>query len=842
MPRHVLPRCATCVGIGLAWLVSGAAAQPAAASANLFEQAFSKRRVQSVQQIALPTTLDGRDVGLVNAQIRSDGIWLSREALTGVLGNVVQPSAKAGLASAEPAGQWISAEALKTLGLEAVYSAQSITLELKVPMQLRLTRVLSMDERAGPVQGKPVESILGPEPWSLIANTRWVLTDTRTDLGNLTTARTYLEAAQRMGEWVVEAAGSMPIGQTGAVGTRDMTRLVRDWPAQAIRLSVGDLNTAARPGVPSVAAGGIQLSRRFGLNPALNSQSQPTERLVLPQGAAVDVRANGFVSRSLQLAPGVYELKDIPVFTGANEVELNIVEPGGRTSVRRFDYFFDASILAPGLTEFDLAFGRPSQVAATGLRYSPQQSVTALSWRHGLTAQATVGGAAQWRSSGTGMIRVLQAGGLWATRWGTVQAYVTQNDHPGFSGQAASLQWSAQSTVRRELTAGRWSWAAVVQSSWQAPGHASLLSDTASAGSKDIGARLSALTPIGLTASLSASQRRGDLPTDQGRTLSVSLRKAIAPQWSMEAVLSGQHDSVGRRQQVNINLRYSGKTQPNGITPRAALGYQSSDRRWQLDAEATGVTTVAGADAPWRMLASSARSATDHETSLRAALNTSRAELSAFANDSRSTGVAGGFSRLSELAVASGLIVTPSGWALTRPVSDSAARVAPRPGYEQLSIYIDPSLDRSAAASDRFGAPVLNDLNAYTPREIQLDVADLPPGRSLGVDRPLLQPGYRSVITVPLGSDANVQFTGSVFTDKGQPAGLVALRLTPVGKGEPVELFTSRRGRFTSPPLPPGQYWLNIPGDPKPLKQLKIEPQQVGIVDVGSIELGTSEP
>jgi outer membrane usher protein len=831
------------VGIGLTWLASGALAQPVAASANLFEQAFAKRRAQSVQQIALPTTLDGRDVGLVNAQIRNDGVWLAREALLTALDNVVQPSSKAALASAEPAGQWISTEALKTLGLEAVYSAQSITLELRVPMRLRLTRVLSMDERNAPVQGKAAESILMPERWSLIANTRWVLTDTQTDLGNLTTVRTYLEAAQRMGEWVVEAAGSVPIGPTGAVGTRDMTRLVRDWPAQAIRLSVGDLNTAARPGVPSVAAGGIQLSRRFNLNPALNSQSQPTERLVLPQGAAVDVRANGFVSRTLQLAPGVYELKDIPVFTGANEVELNIVEPGGRSSVRRFDYFFDASVLAPGLTEFDLAFGRPSRVAATGLRYSPQQSVTALSWRHGLTAQTTVGAAAQWRSSGSGdMVRVLQADGLWATRWGTGQAYVTQNAHPGFSGQAASLQWSAQSTVRRELTAGRWSWAAVVQSSWRAPGHASLLSDTASAGSRDFGARLSALTPIGLTASLSASQRRGDLPADQGRTLSVSLRKAIAPQWSMEAVLSGQHDPIGRRQQVNISLRYSGKTQPNGITPRAAMGYQSSDSRWQLDAEATGVTTVAGADAPWRMLASSARSAQAHETSLRAALNTSRAELSAFVNDSRRTGVASGFSRLSELAVASSLIVTPSGWALTRPVSDSAARVAPRPGYEQLSIYIDPSLDRSAAASDRFGAPVLNDLNAYTPREIQLDVADLPPGRSLGVDRPLLKPAYRSVITVPLGSDANVQFSGSVVTAKGQPAGLVALRLTPVGKGEPVELFTSRRGRFTSPPLPPGRYWLNIPGDPKPLKQLKIEPQQVGIVDVGSIELGTSEP
>lgn len=825
----------------MAGLVSGAEAQPAAASPNLFEQAFAKRRSPAIQNIALPTTLDGRDVGLVNAQIRSDGVWLSREALVSVLGKMLQPNRVSALAAAEPAGLWISAESLKAIGLQAIYSAQSITLELQVPMELRLTRVLRLDERTSPAQGKPPDSILLPERWSLIANTRWVLTDTSTDLGNLTTVRTYIDGAQRVGEWVVEAAGSVPIGQTGAVGTRDMTRLVRDWPAQAIRFSAGDLSTSARPGLPAVSLGGFQLSRRFGLNPALNAQSQPSERLVLPQGASVDVRSNGFVSRTLQLPPGVYELKDIPVFTGANEVELNIVEPGGRTSIRRFDYFFDATVLTPGLSEFDLAIGLPSQPAATGLRYTPHQGVTALSWRHGLTAQTTVGAAAQWRKSGLGMVRVLQADGLWATRWGTVQAYVTQNEHPGFSGRSASMQWSAQSAVRRELTAGSWSWAAVVQSSWRAQGYATLLSDLASNRSQDIGARLSVLTPAGLTASLSASRRRGALPTDHGRTFSVSLRKAIAPQWSIEGVLSEQHDATGKRQQVNINLRYSGKTQLNGITHRAAMGYQSSDRRWALDTEATGITTVFGADAPWRMQASLARSGAADETSLRAALNTSRAELSAYTNDSRRTGIAGGASRLSELSVASGLIVTSNGWALSRPISDSAALVAPRPGYEGLSIYIDPALDRSAAASDRFGAPVLSDLNAYTQREIQLDVADLPPGRSLGIDRPILQPSYRSVITVPLGSNANVQFSGSLVTAKGQPAGLVALQLKSA-KGEPVELFTSRRGRFTSPPLPPGRYTLSIPGDAQALKQLTIEPNQAGIVDLGSIEIAPASP
>jgi outer membrane usher protein len=817
-------------------------AQTAAAPDNLFEQAFAKRRAPSVQQIALPTSLDAREVGLINAQIRSDGVWLSREALTSVLNRVLQPSGLSALAGAEPAGPWISAQALNKLGIEAIYSAQSITLELKVPMQLRATRLLSLDARSGASQNKAQDSVLRPERWSLIANTRWVWLESRADQAQITSLRAYLDAAQRMGDWVLEAAGSVPVGQTGAVATRDMTRLVRDWPAQAIRLTAGDLNSSARPGLASLPLGGLQVSRRFSLNPVLNALSQPSQRVVLPQGAQIDVRANGFVSRSLQLAPGVYELRDIPVFSGANEVELQIVEPGGRSSVRRFDYFYDSALLAPGLFEFDVAIGAPSQAAARGLSYATNQSVAALSGRYGLNAQLSWGAAAQWRKSTLGGVRVIQTDALWAMPWGTVQAYLTRNQHPGFSGHSASVQWSAQSSTMRERKPGQWSWAAVLQSTVHSAGHAALSSDTGSSGARDHGARVSALVPGGLTASMSASRRTGNLPTDQARTLGLSLRKALDKQWSLEAQVNQQRDALGSRQQFNLSLRYAAQARADGIAARSSLSYQSAQQRWQWDAEASGLGTVAGAEAPWRVLASTARSATVQDHSVRAAVQTSRAELAGYINDSRRLDGVLGQSRLTEFSLASGLIVTPSGWALTRPVSDSAALVVPRAGYERLSIYIDPSLDRSAASSDRWGPPVLGDLNAYNPREIQLDVSNLPPGRSLGIDRPTLEPAYRSVITVPLGSNANVQLSGSVLNAQGQPAALLALRLAPFGKGDPVDLFTSRRGRFTSPPLPPGRYQLMIPGDAKALKQWTIEPEQAGIVDIGSIQLAAEAP
>jgi hypothetical protein len=149
-------------------------AQPAdAASKALFDQAFAQRRRTTVQQIALPTTLDGRELGSVDAQIRPDGVWLLREALLKALKNSLNPEVYAALASAEPAGAWVSADRMKSLGIVAAYSAQSITLELKVPLDLRQTRFLRVDGRGSSDLKKPAEEILQPETWSLIANTRW---------------------------------------------------------------------------------------------------------------------------------------------------------------------------------------------------------------------------------------------------------------------------------------------------------------------------------------------------------------------------------------------------------------------------------------------------------------------------------------------------------------------------------------------------------------------------------------------------------------------------------------------------------------------------------------------
>ena len=124
-----------------------------------------------------------------------------------------------------------------------------------------------------------------------------------------------------------------------------------------------------------------------------------------------------------------------------------------------------------------------------------------------------------------------------------------------------------------------------------------------------------------------------------------------------------------------------------------------------------------------------------HDTSLRANLLTGRGDASWAVT--RVQGVAGA-STLHELTLASAVIVSPAGIQVGATVADSAAVLVPRRGFDGLKLVVDPRGERVAASSDRWGPPVLSDLLAYSPRELQLDVENLPPGRGLGIDRPLL--------------------------------------------------------------------------------------------------------
>lgn len=817
------PWVAVLVGLG-----SVAGAWPVAAQSDpqaLFEQAFGKRRNRAVQTIALPTTLDGREVGIVDAEVSPSSLRLARGPLADALAQVLEPSL---LKTLRESGEspWITAQALAELGVEARYSAQRIAVDLVVPLRLRRVQVVGLGHRGADDARQESGEVL-PAPWSVLANWRWTMSGQSGEGQTVRRSQLFGEAAVRLGDWVFETNGS--VATSGAGGTqRYATRAVRDWPDAALRLSLGDVAGAARPGVPAVAVAGVRLAHSYGLTPGFNSQSQPAQALELPRGASVDIVVNGFVVRTLRLGPGVYNLRDIPVFSGANDVLVRALEPGGRSVEQQITYFFDAGLLAKGLSEWDVVWGVPSATGPGGRAYLSGQTAGSMWWRRGWTAHVTGGLGMQWQHKPTGLARLWAADFAWAAPVGTVAGWVGESMQTWGRARAASLQWRAATPARIDAD---WAGSVSLQLQRSGQGYAAPASDVPGSAATEVGVRASVIWGEGWGASMSVARRASAQLGQASVVQSLGLRRNLSRNWSFELALQReQRSQAAGSRSAALTLRYGGEPSPDGTVFRGVAGYQSDLQRTGFEADLSGVTTVAGGEAPWRISGRTAQGAQAAETQLQGQLFTGRGELTWAATESRQLGA---HNLQHELTLASAVVVGPAGVFVAAPVADSAAVLVPRRGMDGLKLYVDPQRQRAAASSDILGAPVLSDLVAYSPRVIQLDAENLPPGRSLGVDRPLLKPTYRSLLQVPVGSDAITQVKGQLLAADGQPLALQAVRLMALdGSKSVLELFTNRRGGFTSPSLSPGRYVLVRPGEAAILARVAI-----GVADSGVVVL-----
>src|SRR4029078_5492902 len=66
----------------------------------------------------------------------------------------------------------------------------------------------------------------------------------------------------------------------------------------------------------------------------------------------VDVLINGTISQRLKLRPGNYNIRHLPVVSGANEIELIIMDDRGQRRTVVLSTFADAKMLAMGRSEW----------------------------------------------------------------------------------------------------------------------------------------------------------------------------------------------------------------------------------------------------------------------------------------------------------------------------------------------------------------------------------------------------------------------------------------------------------------------------------------------------------
>jgi len=182
------------------------------------------------------------------------------------------------------------------------------------------------------------------------------------------------------------------------------TTWTRDFPDKISSLRLGDALTPANAWSRSMRFGGIQLATNFATRPTLITFPQPSISGSAAVPTALDIFVNGSLRSSEDVPDGTFRIDDIPVVTGAGQIQVVTRDLLGRETLVVEDFYASQKLLRSGLSDYSLSVGALRENYALQSNDYSQMMVSAM-LRRGLTSNLTVEG----RFDGTGDTQV--AGG-----------------------------------------------------------------------------------------------------------------------------------------------------------------------------------------------------------------------------------------------------------------------------------------------------------------------------------------------------------------------------------------------------------------------------------------------
>jgi len=187
------------------------------------------------------------------------------------------------------------------------------------------------------------------------------------------------------------------VGETGFVassapGAPRLVRLETAWtidrPADATTIRIGDSVSSAGPGAAPVRFAGVHYYRNYAVRPGFITMPLPDFAGGAAVPSVVDIYVNNILQGSREVAPGPFELSNVPVASGGGTVQLVVRDLLGRKIVSEQSYYASTQLLRRGLHDFSWEagfvrrdFGRRSHsygelMAATTHRYGLSDRIT----------------------------------------------------------------------------------------------------------------------------------------------------------------------------------------------------------------------------------------------------------------------------------------------------------------------------------------------------------------------------------------------------------------------------------------------------------------------------------
>lgn len=241
----------------------------------------------------------------------------------------------------------------------------------------RCTFELDLDKLAVRVTAQP--SLLGAQKLDLRPSVKPAEMVLRTDTSGFlnysvtgTTGAGMSAAAELGGTWGTNLAYTgLSIAPHGAV-TRGLSNVTLDQPGAMRRTMLGDTFVAGGSLGGTLLLGGVSVSRNFSLDPYFVRMPMPRLQGAVLTPSTLDVYVNGALVRSLPVAPGTFEVQNVPVNGGAGTYSYVLRDAFGRTQEYAAPYYASPGLLSKGVSEYSYGVGlRRLDFGVRSFNYGP---------------------------------------------------------------------------------------------------------------------------------------------------------------------------------------------------------------------------------------------------------------------------------------------------------------------------------------------------------------------------------------------------------------------------------------------------------------------------------------
>jgi outer membrane usher protein FimD/PapC len=136
-------------------------------------------------------------------------------------------------------------------------------------------------------------------------------------------------------------------GNGGFEAIRLDTTYVYSDPRSLRRYRAGDFISGSLPWTRPVRMGGAQINLDFSMRPDLITFPVPSISGSAAVPSTVDVLVNGSTVRSGSVAPGPFEVPQVPVISGAGTVTTTVTDALGRQVTTELPFYASPVLLAP---------------------------------------------------------------------------------------------------------------------------------------------------------------------------------------------------------------------------------------------------------------------------------------------------------------------------------------------------------------------------------------------------------------------------------------------------------------------------------------------------------------